>query len=457
MSLRATLLLAMTLALAAGARADAPRRSLGNCMAIAVQGSGTVAEAEGKVAEWEGRLSEVKAVFYPKVSAIAFAAPIYGVTGNALTPTTESQWGIWGPYMHFEALLMEPIYTFGQAAAGEKAAGERLEVEKARLEATRNAVCLEVARYYYLHLYVASLKPSLESTRNILDEALASAQEMFEEGSGKVVQSDVQKLKYASSELDKYRVQADIGFSLSLAALKHTMGRPESEPMELADALLPPAPPMEIPPLADLIQKAWEKRPEVAQLKHGREAALSLEEAERLANYPVLAVVGQLAASWTPVREHTGNPYHNDPYNNLTGGVALALKFDVDPAKSKARGDSAKAMVDQVDGLAKFAKTGIPMDVRKARDDLDQAQRLLAVSDQGAIAARKWMIFAAAGYAAGTGETKDVLEGLAAFVQAKKGYYDSLLAVHMAKAQLSLATGEIVEAMAGLPPGKGAP
>ena len=447
-------LLALALwALPAAALADAPTRSLGQCMAIAVHGSGTVEEAEGKVAEWEGRLAEVKSVFYPKISAIAFAAPIYGVSGNALTATTDSQWGIWGPYLHFEALLMEPVYTFGQAAAGEKAAGERLEVEKARLEATRNALCVEVARYYYLHLYVASVKPSLEAARKILDEALTTAQEMFEEGSGKVTQTDLQKLKYASSELDKYRVQADIGFSLSLAALKHTMGRPESEPMELADTVLPPAPPVEIPPLADLIQRAWEKRPEMAQLKHGRAAALSLEEAERLANYPIVAVVGQLAASWTPVREHTGNPYHYDPYNTLTGGVALALKFDVDPAKSKARGDTAKAMVDQVDGLARFARTGIPIDVRKSRDDLDQAQRLLAVSEQGSIAARKWVIFSAAAYASGTGETKDVLEGLGAFVQSKKGYYDALLAVHMARTQLSLATGEIVEAMAGLPRG----
>lgn len=446
---RAGLHLAAT-ALAASlgtARADVPKRSLGECVSIAVSSSGQVSEAEGKVAEWRARLAEVQAVFYPKIAAFAFAAPIYGVRGTALQNDVDRQWGTWGPYVRFEGLLAQPVYTFGQASAGERAASERLAVEQARLAQTRNTVALEVARYYFLNLYVASLRPSLDSTRKILDEAMEKAQEMFDQGSGKVTQADVQKLKVASAELEKYRVQAEFGAALSLAALKHTMGRPDSEPLTPAEATLPPASAEELPALSALIQKAWEKRPEAAQLKHGRAAALSLEEAERLANYPVMAVVGSLVASWTPVRTDQKNPFHYDPYNDLTGGVALAFKFDLDPAKAKARGDAAQALVEQVDGLAKFASTGIPLEVRKARDDLDQAQRLLGVCEQGATAARKWMIFSAAAYAAGTGETKDVLEGLGAFVMAKKGFYDALLAVHMARAQLGIATGEIVDAL----------
>lgn len=172
---------------------------------------------------------------------------------------------------------------------------------------------------------------------------------------------------------------------------------------------------------------------------------MSLEEAERLANYPVVALVGQLEAKWTPVRTHSPNPFHYDPYNQLNGGVAVAMQFDLDPAKAKAKGDTAQALVEQVDGLAKFASTGIPLEVRKCRDDLAQAERILAVSDAGTMAAKKWMVFAAAAYTAGTGETKDMLEGLGAFMQAKKGSADALLNVHMARAQLSLATGEIVE------------
>ncbi|HEY3452618.1 MAG TPA: TolC family protein [Myxococcales bacterium] len=446
---------ALALCCAAPASADEPsapaarRRSLSECVNVALQGSGQVQEAEGKVAEWRGRLDEVKAIFYPKITAIAFAAPIFGIKGLVTDTDVQRQYDRWGPYLKFDGLLMQPVYTFGQQSAGENAARERMLVEEARLQATRNAVALEVARYYYLHLYVASIRPSLESTRKILDDAMTSAQEMYDEAQGKVTMADLQKLKYVSTELDKYRVQADIGAGLSMAALKHTMGRPEAEPLELADAVLPPAPKEELLPLSVLVQKAWDRRPEAAQIKHGRAAALSLEEAERLANYPIVAVVGQLSASWTAVRTDQNNTFAYDPYNDLTGGVALAFKWDLDPMKASARGDTARALVEQIDGLAKFAQTGIPTDVRRCRDDYDQARRMLAISETGSTAARKWMLFSAAAYASGTGETKDVLEGLGAFVQAKKSFYDALLSVHMSRATLAVATGEVVDVLGG--------
>jgi outer membrane protein TolC len=61
---------------------SARKRSLADCVNVALQGSGQVQEAEGKVAEWKGRLDEVKAIFYPKISVITFVAPIFGITAH---------------------------------------------------------------------------------------------------------------------------------------------------------------------------------------------------------------------------------------------------------------------------------------------------------------------------------------------------------------------------------------
>jgi outer membrane protein TolC len=447
MNLRKAFLIAAGILVPALASAG-PGRTVEECVEIAVRDSGQVAEAEGKVAEWRGRLAEVESIFYPKIIAFAFAAPTYGIQGSALDPDEKAKrdYDRWGPLLHFEGLLAQPIYTFGQAAAGKRAAKERLAVEKARLDQARNAVALEVYRYYFLHLYVKGLQPTLAFARKILDEAESTAKELYDQASGKVTNVDLMKLRYASTELEKYRVQAEIGLPLSLAALKHTMGLPESEPLELADSALPGLPGEEPPSMGELVRVAWEKRPEVSQLKHGREAALSLEQAERLAFWPVVLAAGQLTVGWSPVRTDQKNPFLFDPWNDVSGGVALALKWDFDPAKVKARGDTAHAMVEQVDGLAKFASTGIAVEVRKARDDFLQARRMAALSDEGSVAARKWMVFAGTAYASGTGETRDVLEGVATFVGARRNYFDGLLAAHMARAQLAWATGDLVRA-----------
>jgi outer membrane protein TolC len=415
--------------------------TLGDCLARALAGSGQLAEAQGKVGEWEAKVSEARAVWYPKLSGVAFGAPTFGVKGNQLTADVERDYRSWGPYLRFEGMLAQPISTFGRAEAAERAARERLEVERGALELVRQRVALDVRRYWLLHLYARSLQPTLDSVKKTLDGARQKAQELYDSSSGKVTNVDLMKLEYASTELEKYRVQAEVGAALALAALQHTMGLPADPPLVLSDTALPAVDEEDPPPLDSLVKLALERRPEAAQLRHGRQAAESLARMEARADLPVMALVGQLAASWTPNRDDAENPYAYDPYNEISGGVALAFQFDVDPARSRARSEGARSLGAQVEGLARYAATGIPVEVRRARDEALQAKRLAALSQQGSSATRKWMVFAGSAYAAGTGETKDVLEGLAAYAQARKGYFDAVLAYHVARAQLDVATG----------------
>jgi outer membrane protein TolC len=407
-----------------------------------------VTEAEGKVAEWKGRLDEVASVFYPKLVGLGYVAPMFRVRNKAdlqVAPDVERDYGQWGPYLHFEAVAAQPVYTFGRASAGKRAASERMAVERARLEQTRNQLALEVRKYYYLHLFAHAMRPALESAREILDKAQKTAQEQYDANSGKVTNVDLQKLSYASAELDKFRLQAEIGEDLALAAMKHTMGMPQNAPIVVADEALPD-PPEALPSLATLLKKASEQRPEWAQLKHGKEAALSLEQAEKLANAPVVFVGGQLYADWTPMRPDVKNPYAYDPYNQVFGGIAFGLLFDIDPMKAAAKAEQARALQMQVAGLEKFAATGIPMEVRKAHDDAVLAKRMSGIAEKGAVSARKWMIFAGAGFATGTGEAKDLLEGLAAYLGAKKSHYESLQNMQVALATLLYVTGETGQA-----------
>lgn len=415
--------------------------TLEDCLTQAMAHSGRVAEARGKLAEWEARRAEVQSVWYPKLTGFAFGAPMFGVKGTALAADVERDWGRWGPYLRFEGMLVQPVHTFGRTAAGERAAGERVEVERAQLELERQRVALEARRLHDLHLYARSFQPTLRTLRKLLDESMTKAQELYDRAAGKVTNVDLMRLKYASTELDKYAVQAEAGAAIALVALQHVMGLPAEPPITLAETELPAPSEEPLPPLEALLAQAEERRPETAQLRHGRLAAESLERSEARADYPVLALVGQLTASWTPTRTDARNPYHLDPYNDLSGGVALALKFDLDPAKSRARSAGARALGAQVEGLASHAATGIPAEVRQAHGDAVQALKLLGLAREGSTATRKWMAFAGAAYASGTGETRDLLEGVAAYGAARKSYFDALLAYHQATAQLSHVTG----------------
>lgn len=423
------------------------RLTMDDCVREALGASGQMIEARGKIREWEGRLKEVESIFWPKLMGLTYLAPVYGVKNvNAPSymqiPTTyQYDFNSWGPYFKFQAILAEPISTFGRYNAGKEAAQERMAVEEARYQQARNFLALEVRKYYLLHLYAKSFLPALDLANRLLKEATEKAQEEFNSGSGSVTQVDLNKLKFGGAELTKAQIQANIGEKLALAALKHTMGLPQDAAIETVEAALPPVPSQALEPLQAYVTRAADHRPEVAQLFHGEKAAHAFELSERLSSNPTAFIAAQLDVNWTPMWPTQDNPWAFNRFNNTTPGLAVGLQFDIDIAKSLARSYGAKGLIEQVEGLKKFAATGIPMEVRKAYDDAVQAETLAKISDDQSNAGKKWLVFAGAGFAAGTGEAKDVLEGLVAYMTARKGYFDALKAVHEARATLLYATG----------------
>ena len=413
-----------------------------DCVRIALESNARIFEAEGKVHEFASRLAEVQAMFYPRISGLGYLAPMYTVHGDIYHHETDwKSLSDWGPYAHLQATLSQPIYTFGRAEAAKLAAGERAEVERARLRETQNVIAWEVRKLYYTHLYARSLMPTLDQGRKYVSEALDKATEMYNTGAGEVAQSDLSRLRFSIAQIDRFTVMAKAGVDISLVALKHTMGMAATANLRLAQDHLEPLP--DDPPgeLSTYIAQAAANRPEWQQLAHGKTAAHSLSVAEIKANLPILAIAGQLNADWAPTRENATNPYWNDTYNRLVGGLALALVFDLNPWQAAAKKQTALAQYEQLDALERFASTGIPLQVQNAYVNLQQSRDIVNIASDGIQATRKWVTFAANAYDTGTGEPRDLLEGLAALIESRRMMYDALRDYYLARAELLYSTG----------------
>lgn len=408
------------------------------CVEIALARSGQIAEAEAKVQGFRAQLAEVSANYGPRLQAMAYVAPMFTVEGGVGGYTNKYGPSDWGPYVHLESLLSLPIYTFGRVEAGERAAQARVKVEEARVRLAEGMLAREVRSYYHLVVYARSLQPALGFARKLLDEAQQTAQAQYEAGQG-ITQVDLGRLAYGDAELSRMSRIAQDGEALALEALKHTMGLPADAPLALAWARLPA--PEATPSLPDVLQVAASGRPEWTMLSKGREAALSLAEAERLANVPALFLAGQLSVDWAPTRDDADNPYVWDPFNRVFGGVAIGVQWDLQPLRAAARARVAEALAAEVEGIATFARTGIPLEVRRAHQDLVRHAALVGTARGGVKATRRWLTFASAAYQSGTGDAKDILEGLVAWLSAKRTYMDHLRGYHDARAELARATG----------------
>jgi len=248
------------------------------------------------------------------------------------------------------------------------------------------------------------------------------------------------RLRYGAGEIDRYLRMADDGAGLAALAIKQAMGLALEAPVMFADdRLVPPAD--AVPQLPALVAAAMADRPEVAQIAHGKRATAAWEIAERRANLPVLFAAAAGQADWTPMRPPGYSAAYYNLYNDWFAGVAVGLKFDIDLAAASAHAAEAHAKAQWVDANAALADTGIPLQVTKARLDLVQNRDLARVADDEVKSTRKWMTFSAAAYMSGTGEARDVLEGVGAYLLAKKAYYDHLLGAYQARADLELSMG----------------
>ena len=336
--------------------------------------------------------------------------------------------------------ILWPLSTFGRHAAGKKAASARTDVEREKARQVAHEVRREVRRLYGLRLFALSMLPSLDNANGILSGALKAAREKYDEGTGEVTIVNVMQLEYGAGELARVSRQAHDGAKLATLALQQAMGMKAHAKVEFADNRLTPDK-AAAAGLGALVKGAMQARPEVRQVKHGEKAVEGLVRAERLSAMPVLfaAAVGQV--DWSPMRPSGRSAVSMNQFNDVFAGVAIGLRWSYAPAATAARVRQARARQRWVKAQSSLAATGIPLQVEKARMDLRQHLDLAKVARKQVKSTRKWMTFSATAYAASTGEAKDVLEGVGAYLLAKKAYYEHLLGVWQARADLEQAVG----------------
>ncbi len=415
--------------------------SVDDCVAIALRRSARLQAAAADVKTWQAKVQEVDALLSPNIQATGFIAPMFGARGGiGVAGSYENDLTDWGPYAHADARVVLPLATFGRQSAAMKAAKARTAVQKQRKREIAHAVRRNVRKLYGLKLYAQSMLPSLNNAAKVIETALDKAREKYDEGTGEVTMADVMKLKYGVGEVQRYIRRAQDGAELAGYALRQAMGMSATHPLKLSVSRLsrrPKAP----PPLDELVARAMKSRPEILQVRHGEEATAALIRAENLANMPVLfaALVGQV--DWSPVRPSGYSSVTFNTFNDYFVGVAVGLRLSTTPGVVSAKEAAARAKQAWVLAQKRRAATGIPLTVRKAWMDVRQQRALARIAGKQVKAARKWMTFAATAWATGTGEPKDVLEGVGAYLKAKNAYYEHLLGGWQAQAELEQATG----------------
>jgi len=418
---------------------------LDECIRSALQAAPEIGEAQADLALTGSKLEEAGSYRYPQINVTTLFGPAPSAKVQDISPVinTSKTFSIrdltW--FASTDLLITQPLWTFGKISENMKAATHGMEVDKARMRQKGNEVALEVKKYYYSVLLAREIQNVLAELQLYMQQGKQKIQQLIENESASGDPMDLFKIDAYAGEINKYMEEALKGERLATAALKARLVLADNIDVTVAIERLE-LPNEELPELTAIIDKARVQRPEFKQLSEGTAARTALVNAARANYYPDIFLAGMLSWAYSDNRDRVKNPYINDPFQHGYGGVALGLKWHLDFGITAAKSAGEQAQLNRLFSTRQYADSYIPLQVKKAWLEMQEAQKNVATTKKAYQSAKKWGTAALANFDFGVGNPRDVFDAVGVYGKMKAAYYQSLFDFQMARANLVYAIGD---------------
>ncbi len=427
----------------AGAPVSPPSRTvltLPEAIEYAREHSGLVAAARAGTDALAAKLSQAEWTAWPHASIRALLAPMARQYGNAVSGGTDL--GEWGVFAYTEVTGTWPVFTFGKISNLKEAARRGVDVGRAREEVARTEAAFRVKRGFQALALAREMAQVIREGRDYLDKARRHLDDLEAADDPSFDPVDRMKMRVYDASVLGRELQASRAAEVARAALRVVLGLDPDDPLDFE---VPSPKPVDLPqdtPLADLVRRALESRPDLVVLRRGLQARQSEVAARRAAFFPNLFVAGQFRYGYSNVAEPQSSPFANDPFNTYTAGGAVGLEMDLEIGKKLGELREAEAELERLRAETREAEHAVRLEVEKLYREMQDARRMVAAQEDAVAAARGWVIAKTDLYDNNLCDLNDVLAGLVQFFQARM---DALQAIHdfnVAVASLERAVGE---------------
>jgi outer membrane protein TolC len=190
---------------------------------------------------------------------------------------------------------------------------------------------------------------------------------------------------------------------------------------------------------------ALSHRPELVALREGSAAFQALARAEAAGNWPDFFALAFASAAYTPGRDVADSRYVQDPLNGFYPGLFVGARWQLTFGMPDERASEQRALASHLSELERFARSGIPAEVRVAYEDIQRARADAVDAQLGATAAKSWLVRAEADVAVGLGAAREVVDAARAYAELRVAYFDATYRHNAAFAALAHATGTLDE------------
>jgi outer membrane protein TolC len=445
---------ALLLAMAAPGAAEARKMTLQQLLDAAHTTYPGLAAGHAATSAMEAQLSEAWRYWLPSGDLLSLLAPSPSIhcraadggpgsatdcatTFNTEASITNVNWN--QVFTRTEVKLIQPVYDFGKISAGVHAAEAGVSVSREREAGARADLDMNVRKAYYGMKLAREILDMLNEGSGYVDDGIKKVDKDLSKGTGTVTVTDRLRLRTVRAELDARLLETKRLGDLARDSLRTLLGPEAPADLDVDDDPFEPIVVMQRP-VTYYEDLARASRPEALLLDHAVKAKWALVDLERRREYPDLVLIGTATYAHAGGVDDPQNAFYNHYFNSFSGGVAAALRLQLDLGPKLARAARTRAEANEIEFRRSEALGGIVLDVRKAYGELSEATARSEAVHKGERAGRAWISAVAQNFAVGLAETRDLTDALLAFFQMRARYLQSVFDQNVAAASLTRVT-----------------
>lgn len=457
-----TAALTAALTVLASRSAEARRYTLTELLDLARAGNPGLKASAQQTAAVEAQLEEARRSWWPTGELISFVAP--GPRAHCAQPlpgevppgadpeqwrlthcttgeTISSTWyKIEGVFTRSELKLVQPIYTFGKITAGREAGEAGVAASREREAGARADLELNVRKAYWGLKLARELLSTLEEGSGYIDDAQKKIEGDLAEGKGTATVTDKLRLRTVRAEVDARMLEARRGAELARNGLIALIGPDAPADLDVDEEALE-APEVDGRSVEYYEEQARLSRPEVKALGYLVQSKQALARLNMRKMLPDLVIMGNIVFAYNNAADQPKNSFLYNPYNGFTGGIAAALRVNLDFGTKYAQAQRAEAEAAEVEQRRREALGGIALEVKKSYGEMTEAAARVQTLEKGSKAAKSWITAVAQNFAIGLAETRDLSDALLAHFQMRARYLQAIYDLEIGRAVLARATG----------------
>ncbi|WP_234573113.1 TolC family protein [Rhodohalobacter sp. 614A] len=402
-----------------------------------LKNSGQVAYESGKVDLAENRIQEMRGQrILPRFELNTQHGVVPGVKTNVpglgdgelyLDPDLSNDWENWAVFTRAEISATQPIFTWGALSNAVKAAEAGAKSAQYEFGAVKAEAELRLFDLYYSYLLAIEISRILEDANSQLGTVQNTIDEMREDGSSDLKESDVFKFQIFQAEFVTRRTEVEESLAYIRRVWNYALQSEPGVTYVPESNFLDPVP-YELEDYSYYLETAMDERPEMLGVEYGITALENRLEAEKAQQYPLLflGVTGSFAH--TPNRPRQTNPFIRNTTNYGNVGIGFGIRQNLNIFSMRASVDKARIEYKRVNDLEKALSDGIILDLNDRYREAVVAETRMQQTEEALVTARQWVRNEQLNYDIGFGDVEDLLDAvqkeLELRVQLKQNIFD---------------------------------